>query len=802
MLLLTWNELDYANEFRANELGSQIEKVRKALARIVKERKRLHDAEGHGGHKRKKRKSARKLRHEALRRQLVFFDPPQQEQLLSEDILLEIKLRVQNGECLSKHFVQAILHAMKTLLRKGSSAVARVRVPSECRFTICGDTHGQLADVLTIWKLNHPPSPSNWYLFNGDFVDRGPSGTEVALLLFCYKLLYPKAVHLNRGNHEAESLNERYNFMDEVRMKYGKKVFHLFQDVFCLLPLCTVVNNEIFTVHGGLFSANDVTLDDLELINHKRQPPHALSSREDFLFKELLWSDPREISGVEASNRGAGVYFGGDVTKQFLERNKLRLLIRSHEMMEEGYKVTHDCRTITVFSASNYCGTNNNYGAFISFSHTTDGLTPQFVKFKADQHRRVPRTLFDETKLELQTFQMLHEKIFEHYDSLHKAFSERCHHGTTRLSRIAWSEVLRQVTGLQVPWLCLQWHLADLEPDRTIDYQRFLRRYSLSFSSQLSRSLDEVVISDICSAILDLVSSSEGIREIYSRFDTNGDSSLSYDELREALSSLNLGLSPHSIEQIIRSTDVDGDEQIDLDEFSARFQETFETLKHQREKWVMQALADLEFIMVNKPTERHSIKRYFKEHGSAHGKSLSVGQFGKLVKHLLGKHAYSKEQRTQIAAFVDSNGSGRISSKELKAAFKRLRCSEAALQWKQEVIGSISNFFFKNRLNLKKAFEMFDFSQSGKVTMEDFKAGIKAINDAMTTPLSDIQIERVYQSIDKDGNGLIQYDEFLRSFEDVQAKNHGFGASVARTFSNRHLRNPGRNRTVAASTPL
>ena len=45
--------------------------------------------------------------------------------------------------------------------------------------------------------------------------------------------------------------------------------------------------------------------------------------------------------------------FGPDVTAAFLEQNGLDLLIRSHEVKEEGYVVEHGGKCITVFSAPN-----------------------------------------------------------------------------------------------------------------------------------------------------------------------------------------------------------------------------------------------------------------------------------------------------------------------------------------------------------------------------------------------------------------------------------------------------------------
>lgn len=54
---------------------------------------------------------------------------------------------------------------------------------------------------------------------------------------------------------------------------------------------------------------------------------------------DALWSDPSPLPGRTPSKRGVGLSFGKDVTHAFLDRNGLDLLVRSHEVKEEGYEV-------------------------------------------------------------------------------------------------------------------------------------------------------------------------------------------------------------------------------------------------------------------------------------------------------------------------------------------------------------------------------------------------------------------------------------------------------------------------------
>lgn len=68
-------------------------------------------------------------------------------------------------------------------------------------FTVVGDIHGQLSDLIHILDHVGPLSSSNRLLFNGDFVDRGQESVEVITLIFAQLAAYgPDVIYLNRGD--------------------------------------------------------------------------------------------------------------------------------------------------------------------------------------------------------------------------------------------------------------------------------------------------------------------------------------------------------------------------------------------------------------------------------------------------------------------------------------------------------------------------------------------------------------------------------------------------------------------------
>jgi protein phosphatase len=147
--------------------------------------------------------------------------------------------------------------------------------------------------------------------------------------------------------------------------------------VFDCMPLCALIQEKIFVVHGGLFSREGVALEHIRGISRKREPPvhsevfevraclpvcvcvctlipcliinftyqqtrpnpspQLQQLQQDRLYEEMLWSDPRTgLSGKQLSSRGAGIEFGQEVTFDFLRTNQLALIVRSHECVNEG----------------------------------------------------------------------------------------------------------------------------------------------------------------------------------------------------------------------------------------------------------------------------------------------------------------------------------------------------------------------------------------------------------------------------------------------------------------------------------
>lgn len=225
---------------------------------------------------------------------------------------------------------------------------------------ICGDVHGQYQDLLRILEAGGRPPGSN-YLFLGDYVDRGQQSIETILLLFAYKVKYPENVFLLRGNHETASISRQYGFYDECKRRYNIKLWRRFCDVFNCMPICAVIEEKIICMHGGLSP-------ELHHISHIARIDRPTDVPDSGLLCDLLWADPAEkgTTGWQSNDRGVSWCFGEDILSKFLHRYQMDLIVRAHQVVEDGYEFFGKQQLVTLFSAPNYCGEFDNAAAIMS----------------------------------------------------------------------------------------------------------------------------------------------------------------------------------------------------------------------------------------------------------------------------------------------------------------------------------------------------------------------------------------------------------------------------------------------------
>ncbi|KAJ3447683.1 serine/threonine-protein phosphatase [Anaeramoeba flamelloides] len=243
---------------------------------------------------------------------------------------------------------------------------------------ICGDIHSQFNDLVRYFdKYDEPPKTN--YLFLGDFIDRGKQGLETILLLLCYKVKFPENFFMIRGNHEARSINRTYGFYMDCAKHYSENLWLRFSDCFNCLPLAALIDEKIFCVHGGL--SPELTV--IEQIKQIRRPTEIPESG---ILCDLLWSDPCENTSEWGPNdRGVSYTFGSKVVERFNERNEIDLIVRAHQVVQDGFKFFSNKKMVTVFSAPNYCDQFDNAGAMMIVE---EDLTCSFFVIKSKNNSK------------------------------------------------------------------------------------------------------------------------------------------------------------------------------------------------------------------------------------------------------------------------------------------------------------------------------------------------------------------------------------------------------------------------------
>jgi protein phosphatase len=262
-----------------------------------------------------------------------------------------------------------------------------VELKPQGKALIVSDLHGDLESLMQILKgsnfLDKISQDSNAILiFLGDYGDRGEYSKEVYYTVLKLKLLFPEQIILMRGNHEGpeDLMPSPHDLPMEFQIKFGEKweeAYKKIRRLFAYLYNAVIVEQRYLIIHGGLpYKAKTVKNLAYAQATHPKQS----------FLEEMLWSDPNEmVEEVCASPRGAGRLFGEKVTSKMLERFNAEILIRGHEPCEDGFKINHGGKVLTLFSRKGQ-PYFNAYGAYLNVKlcekfENAEQLMPYIHKF-------------------------------------------------------------------------------------------------------------------------------------------------------------------------------------------------------------------------------------------------------------------------------------------------------------------------------------------------------------------------------------------------------------------------------------
>lgn len=558
---------------------------------------------------------------------------------ITRPVAMEIVSRFMQGEVLDADDLAILLQKTRALLLQ-EELVNRTVSPESIDgrpggVVVVGDLHGSMPDLAMALSICGEPGHTT-YIFNGDFVDRGRHGVEVLASLCALKLANPKSVFLNRGNHECRGISHTYGLRKEVKSKYrGPMAFKLYDDMcalFSALPLATVIGGapgdrvSAFVVHGGIPSDTSVDLksigsntwlDRTAPLNQKvcrsdQEVAENAAAEHWNLLEDLLWSDPvtcdLDSTIRQNSTRKAGCFFGLGAVRNFLKRDGLTTLVRSHEVQRFGAE-RHDCgegtEMYTVFSCSNYPDQRgSNVAAALRFpvsnveasgdrSFQYGGHSGAEVVTWGTGPGQVPAVGLECQRAVKFTVQSLVGLITRQRHAIldacrmiedEEAKDAGRTHKVGLISHAGWNRAMSSwgaSIGLMLPFADWKTLLSVLQrnevsfqqgetEEETVNYVRLLEGFA---NSSLTRDRNEDKNHGLSEDdIMHMYCHKKELASIFSWIDADGDHSLCPDELARAVRVLNAqGGEPIDPGALFRVMDIDNSGRLDTNEFMECF---------------------------------------------------------------------------------------------------------------------------------------------------------------------------------------------------------------------------------------
>jgi Ca2+-binding EF-hand superfamily protein len=309
---------------------------------------------------------------------------------------------------------------------------------------------------------------------------------------------------------------------------------------------------------------------------------------------------------------------------------------------------------------------------------------------------------------------------------------------------------------VDVDWKVIQPYLTE-SFEGQIDYAQFLNRFVINVGSQVSAAFEKDVIQKMC---VKLVENMGNLKEAFASFDVNGDGTLSYSEFVNVLKLFDLGLSEDQMLDFTASLDEDENGTIEFEEFENRFSVDFKL--ESTDEGLRKKLQDISKKLLQSLKEIKTAFASFDVNGDG---QIDFDEFVKALTDL--GFGYDPEVLKSLFHIIDKDQSGSITIDEFVNSFSVV--DEKSDLYTQNIIQKVCLAIYKGRHKLKHLFREMDLDGNNKIDIDEFTVGLDALGLTLEKPLTKQQISVIFNSIDADGSGEIDFDEFTNAFKLVDS---------------------------------
>ncbi|CAE6973128.1 sds21, partial [Symbiodinium sp. CCMP2592] len=242
---------------------------------------------------------------------------------------------------------------------------------------VVGNMHGHFDQLVKLLE-RCGSLPDTRYLFLGNYVSKGPPRSiETMALLFVFKAQFPENLFLLRGQEDNAATSRASGFYDECHRRFHVKLWKAFVDVFNCMPVCALIREKIFCVSSGL-SPDLTSFDRIQELERPRHVP------EEGLLCDLLFAQPETRSGWYKGPLDIARTFGEDVVQQFSAELGLDLIVRSNQLVDDGYAFFANEKLLTLWSIASWdYEDSHNLAAVMTVSDDLDIKLEVFDKLSS-----------------------------------------------------------------------------------------------------------------------------------------------------------------------------------------------------------------------------------------------------------------------------------------------------------------------------------------------------------------------------------------------------------------------------------